>query len=124
MKSTTFIHMRSLLVLIVCCLQFIAPSRSHATIQSKQLTFSTRQTSGIHLQKASLEHQQFAEMCPASYLNYTNTLVRIQPIIKSYLSALNLVHPYQQKTGIQYVERYKYPKPIGLILIFPQHYYW
>jgi hypothetical protein len=116
--------MRGLLVLILCCLHFIAPTTSHATIVSDQQTYTTMQTSGNDLQTACLEHQQFAEMSLASNLTFTNTQVRSLPIIKHFLPALSIVRPYGRRACIQHKERYLYPKPIGLILIFPQHYYW
>lgn len=116
--------MRGLLVLILCCLQFMVPISSHANMISNQLTYSNKQTSGNDLKTAGLEHQQFAVLLPASYLTFTGSQVRNLPIVKHYLPALSIVQPYQQHVRIHHQERYRYPKPIGLILIFPQHYYW
>src|SRR5438270_8910475 len=116
-KYPTFIYMRGLFILILSCLHFIAPLQCHATIVTDKHTYGIRQGNGNDIQRGYLEHHQVADITTLSSLTFNNTQTRNEPILKDYLPVLSVIHPYLQSAPVQYQDRYRYCKPIGLILI-------
>ena len=123
-KYPTFIYMRGLFILIVSCLYFIAPLQCRANVVSDKHTYGIAQGNGNDVQRGSLEHHQVADIASLSPLSFNNVQTRNAPILKDYLPVLSIIHPYVQTARAQPQDRYRYCKPIRLILIFPQHYFW
>lgn len=115
--------MRGLIVFLLCCFQFLAPSASYGNDIGHKHAAKWNHSCDQSLQQASLEHNDFADLSSTLQI-FSHHQVRNQSAVKDLIVSSALHQHYGFVECIQFSEGHTFCTPIGLILIFPQHYFW
>jgi len=118
--------MRLLLILIYTCLYFVAPLQSHAGEVSKKYSYERvdRKTTGAQLSDPSLTSGLCAELTHLNHLRSGSTQIRYAYLVKYFTATATYAYAIVSGKSNHFIPSFLYCKAIGLLLVFPQHYFW
>ena len=116
--------MRLLFFLILTSFQFIAPLKSNAEVISHKPTENISKPSKTELKAYAFDTRSSADITPVTSLRTSNSQCRYNPFVKYFNNADLLDKLIRYRKNTVFTGSFSYFKPIGLLLIFPQHYFW
>ena len=117
--------MRFLIFFILSSFLFIAPSQGKAgSLVQKQAIKAQKYADAPHIADHTITDELNACIIHTNQIKGLSAQFRFHPSA-NFVNTAAFVEQSAYKPGEKYsIEHYLYCKPIRLILVFPQHYYW
>lgn len=117
-------NMRLLLILILTSFQFIAPFRGHAEVMASKEDQSISKFSGNELKTYYLITKPSADVTTVTNFRNSSSQYRQHSFFKFFGNTDLAEKSTAYKTSRFFTSSCLYCKSIGLLLIFPEHYFW
>ena len=121
-----FDHMRLLFFLILACFYAMVPFQSQAGVVSKEYSHLIAEStaSNATVSKRSTASELFADLTHLSSIRSGNTQIRYVFLVKYFVATATYADAVTNSKSSYFIPAFLYCKPIGLLLVFPQHYFW
>lgn len=118
--------MQRLLILILTCFYFTAPVQSYAGEVSKKCQPPAVQRAATHttISKRSAATEFYADLTRLLSLRSGNTQVRYAFPARHFTASATDACAIAGDKSNYVIPAFLYCKSIGLLLVFPQHYFW
>jgi hypothetical protein len=118
--------MRLLFFLILACFYAVVPLQSQAGVVSKEHSHYIAESSGntATISKRSTASELFADLTHLSSIRSGNAQIRYAFLVKYFVAAATAAYAATNSKSSCSIPSFLYCKPIGLLLVFPRHYFW